>query len=47
MGEVGRTEVGRLDGSVETLPACAQTRLRPGETVTVITPTPGGVGRKG
>ncbi|PHP29303.1 hydantoinase B/oxoprolinase family protein [Limimaricola cinnabarinus] len=46
-GEIGCTEVGRLDGSVETLPACAQTRLRPGETVTVITPTPGGVGRRG
>ncbi|WPY95685.1 hydantoinase B/oxoprolinase family protein [Limimaricola variabilis] len=45
-GEVGRTEVGRLDGSVETLAACAQTRLRPGETVTVVTPTPGGVGRR-
>ncbi|WP_341214162.1 hydantoinase B/oxoprolinase family protein [uncultured Limimaricola sp.] len=45
-GEVGRTEVTRHDGSVETLAACAQTRLRAGEVVTVVTPTPGGVGRK-
>ncbi|EYD71346.1 hydantoinase B/oxoprolinase family protein [Limimaricola hongkongensis] len=45
-GEVGRTEVRRHDGSTETLAACAQTRLGAGETVTVITPTPGGVGHK-
>ncbi|SHI36530.1 hydantoinase B/oxoprolinase family protein [Wenxinia saemankumensis] len=43
-GEVGRTEIRRADGSVERLPACAQTRLAPGEAVTVVTPTPGGYG---
>ncbi|MGI1663662.1 hydantoinase B/oxoprolinase family protein [Palleronia sp. KMU-117] len=41
-GQVGRTEVRRRDGSVEVLPACAQTVLDPGEAVTVITPTSGG-----
>ena len=39
------TEIRRLDGSTETLPACAQTRLKPGEAVTVVTPTPGGIGK--
>jgi 5-oxoprolinase (ATP-hydrolysing) len=43
-GEVGRTLVGRLDGRVEELAACAQTLLEPGETVTVITPSAGGYG---
>ena len=46
-GQVGRTEVRRLDGRVEVLPACAQTRLAPGEAVTVTTPTPGGWGKVG
>lgn len=46
-GEVGRTLVRRLDGSVEELAACAQTVLEPGEAVTVITPTPGGYGAAG
>jgi 5-oxoprolinase (ATP-hydrolysing) len=46
-GEVGRTEVRRLDGSVEVLAACAQTVLQPGEAVTVVTPTPGGYGAEG
>ncbi|MFN6978992.1 MAG: hydantoinase B/oxoprolinase family protein, partial [Gemmobacter sp.] len=41
-GEVGRTEVRRLDGTVEVLPACAQTVLEAGEAVTVVTPTSGG-----
>ncbi|MFT6531847.1 MAG: 5-oxoprolinase (ATP-hydrolyzing) [Limimaricola cinnabarinus] len=45
-GEVGRTEVRRRDGTVETLAACAQTWLAAGEAVTVVTPTPGGVGPK-
>ena len=44
-GQVGRTEVRRLDGSVEVLRACDQTVLEPGETVSVITPTPGGYGK--
>ena len=43
-GQVGQTTVRRLDGTIETLPACAQTSLRAGEAVTVITPTAGGVG---
>ena len=43
-GRCGRTEVRRLSGEVEVLDACDQTRLQPGETVTVITPTPGGYG---
>jgi 5-oxoprolinase (ATP-hydrolysing) len=43
-GEVGKTEVRRLDGSVETLRACDQTALEPGEAVIVTTPTPGGFG---
>jgi 5-oxoprolinase (ATP-hydrolysing) len=34
-----------LDGSVEVLRACDQTVLEPGETVSVITPTPGGYGK--
>jgi 5-oxoprolinase (ATP-hydrolysing) len=43
-GEVGRTEVRRTDGRTETLRACDQTVLEPGEAVTVVTPTPGGYG---
>ncbi|MDO9307393.1 MAG: hydantoinase B/oxoprolinase family protein, partial [Mesorhizobium sp.] len=43
-GQVGRTEVRRLDGTVETLRACDQTVLKPGEAVIVTTPTPGGFG---
>ncbi|MFQ6547770.1 hydantoinase B/oxoprolinase family protein [Aestuariibius sp. 2305UL40-4] len=43
-GEVGRTEVRRGDGRVETLRACDQTILDAGETITVITPTAGGFG---
>ncbi len=46
-GVVGRTEVRRLDGTVEVLAACAQTVLQPGEAVTVVTPTPGGYGAEG
>ncbi|MGE3367097.1 MAG: hydantoinase B/oxoprolinase family protein, partial [Rhizobiaceae bacterium] len=41
-GAVGRTEVRRLDGSVDILKACDQTVLKAGEAVTVTTPTPGG-----
>ena len=43
-GEVGRNLVRRLDGRVETLGACDQTVLEPGEAVTVVTPTGGGYG---
>jgi 5-oxoprolinase (ATP-hydrolysing) len=44
-GEVGKTEVRRLDGRVETLRACDQTVLEAGEAVMVTTPTPGGYER--
>ena len=44
-GEKGKTEVRRLDGSIETLKACDQTVLKAGEAVIVTTPTPGGAGR--
>ncbi|MBF9047636.1 5-oxoprolinase [Rhodobacterales bacterium LSUCC0031] len=44
-GQVGRTTVRRLDGSVAVLRACDQTVLEPGEAVTVITPTGGGYGK--
>ncbi|MBO3761808.1 hydantoinase B/oxoprolinase family protein [Ciceribacter sp. L1K22] len=44
-GELGRTEIRRLDGTIEELPGCAQTILKPGEAVTVITPTGGGFGK--
>lgn len=44
-GQVGRTEVRRLDGRIEVLRACDQTVLEPGEAVTVITPTGGGYGK--
>ncbi|MEM6617158.1 MAG: hydantoinase B/oxoprolinase family protein [Pseudomonadota bacterium] len=43
-GRVGRTEVKRLDGTLEVLDGCDQTVLEPGETVSVITPTAGGYG---
>ncbi|MBO0903160.1 hydantoinase B/oxoprolinase family protein [Jiella sonneratiae] len=44
-GETGRTEVRRLDGSLEELAGCDQTVLQAGEAVIVTTPTPGGYGR--
>ena len=44
-GELGRNLVRRLDGRVEVLQGCDQTRLEAGEAVTVITPTGGGWGR--
>lgn len=43
-GQVGTTQVRRLDGSIETLKACDQTRLEAGEAVIVTTPTAGGFG---
>ncbi len=45
-GEVGKTEVRRKDGTVETLRACDQTVLDAGEVVIVTTPTPGGFGKE-
>jgi 5-oxoprolinase (ATP-hydrolysing) len=44
-GAVGKTEVRRADGRVETLKACDQTVLEAGEAVIVTTPTAGGYGR--
>jgi 5-oxoprolinase (ATP-hydrolysing) len=46
-GELGRTEVRRLSGSVEVLEGADQTVLQAGEAVTVVTPTGGGYGRAG
>ncbi|MEQ1950365.1 hydantoinase B/oxoprolinase family protein [Mesorhizobium yinganensis] len=43
-GEVGRTEVRRAGGMLETLKACDQTVLEAGEAVIVTTPTSGGFG---
>ncbi|MCX2721857.1 hydantoinase B/oxoprolinase family protein [Roseibium salinum] len=44
-GQLGRTEVRRLDGTVQVLEGCDQTILDAGEAVTVITPTAGGWGK--
>jgi 5-oxoprolinase (ATP-hydrolysing) len=44
-GELGRTEVRRKDGTIETLRGCDQTVLAAGEAVIVTTPTGGGFGR--
>ncbi|WP_420333292.1 hydantoinase B/oxoprolinase family protein [Roseibium sp.] len=44
-GELGSTEVRRLNGAIEVLEGCDQTVLEPGEAVTVITPTAGGWGQ--
>lgn len=44
-GEVGKTEVRRLDGTIETLRASDQTTLEAGEAVIVTTPTGGGFGK--
>ena len=44
-GAVGKTEVRRADGRIETLRACDQTVLEAGEAVIVTTPTAGGYGR--
>jgi 5-oxoprolinase (ATP-hydrolysing) len=43
-GEVGKTEVRRLDGRIEALDGCDQTVLEAGEAVIVTTPTGGGYG---
>lgn len=44
-GELGRTMVRRLSGTVEELKPCDQVLLEAGEAVTVITPTAGGYGK--
>jgi 5-oxoprolinase (ATP-hydrolysing) len=44
-GQVGRNQVRRRDGTVETLKGCDQTVLKPGEAILIITPTPGGYGQ--
>ncbi len=41
-GEMGKTEVRRLDGTLELLGHVDQTLVKAGETVIVTTPTPGG-----
>ncbi|MBZ9937719.1 hydantoinase B/oxoprolinase family protein [Mesorhizobium sp. BR1-1-16] len=43
-GQLGKTEVRRQDGTIETLKGCDQTVLKPGEAVIVTTPTGGGYG---
>ncbi|MER9406634.1 hydantoinase B/oxoprolinase family protein [Mesorhizobium caraganae] len=44
-GEVGSTEVRRIDGSIDVLKACDQTVLDAGDAVILTTPTPGGFGK--
>jgi len=44
-GQVGKTEVRRRDGTIETLNACDQTILEAGEAVILTTPTAGGAGK--
>ncbi|WP_274424434.1 hydantoinase B/oxoprolinase family protein [Chelativorans sp. YIM 93263] len=44
-GQVGKTEVRRKDGTVETLKGCDQTVIEAGEAVIVTTPTAGGFGK--
>ncbi|WP_336056808.1 hydantoinase B/oxoprolinase family protein [Nitratireductor sp. CH_MIT9313-5] len=44
-GQLGKTEVRRKDGSVETLKGCDQTVIDAGEAVIVTTPTAGGYGK--
>lgn len=43
-GQVGRTEIRRLDGTLEELEYCDQTSVLAGEAVIVTTPTSGGFG---
>ncbi len=44
-GQMGRTEVRRLDGRIETLKGSDQTVVQAGEAVIVTTPTAGGFGK--
>ena len=43
-GRLGKAEVRRLSGTVETLRSCDQTVLEPGEAIIMTTPTGGGYG---
>ncbi|MEM1039255.1 MAG: hydantoinase B/oxoprolinase family protein [Pseudomonadota bacterium] len=43
-GECGKTEIRRLDGSIELLKHCDQTEVKAGEAVIVTTPAAGGYG---
>jgi 5-oxoprolinase (ATP-hydrolysing) len=45
-GEMGKTEIRRLNGTVDRLNGCDQTELEAGEAVILTTPTAGGFGRK-
>jgi 5-oxoprolinase (ATP-hydrolysing) len=45
-GECGKTEIRRLDGTLDKLQHCDQTSVKAGEAVIVTTPTPGGYGAK-
>ncbi|MEM6384035.1 MAG: hydantoinase B/oxoprolinase family protein [Pseudomonadota bacterium] len=45
-GRLGRAEVRRNSGDMETLRSCDQTVLQPGEAIIMTTPTGGGYGRK-
>jgi 5-oxoprolinase (ATP-hydrolysing) len=45
-GEIGKNGVRRLDGRVESLAGCAQTRLAAGEAIIVSTPTSGAFGEE-
>jgi 5-oxoprolinase (ATP-hydrolysing) len=44
-GELGRTFVHRREGDFEELAGCDQTTVRPGDSVTVVSPTGGGYGQ--
>jgi 5-oxoprolinase (ATP-hydrolysing) len=46
-GECGKTEIRRLDGSIEELDHCDQTSCRAGEAVIVTPPTGGAFGNSG
>jgi 5-oxoprolinase (ATP-hydrolysing) len=43
-GSVGKTEIRRVDGSLERLMGCDQTVVEPGDAVIITTPTGGGYG---
>jgi 5-oxoprolinase (ATP-hydrolysing) len=45
-GQLGKTEVRRLDGTVDVLKNADQTFVKAGEVVVVTTPTAGGYGKK-
>jgi len=44
-GALGETRITRADGSMEELAGADQTRVGPGDSVTVVTPTGGGFGK--